>query len=530
MFNDNIIRLIKNVCLKFLFLALATLVSGQAWAQVPQKNGKDFIDIKVPDRILAVSDSAYTRGKLKYKADSIALRDSLYKIFQSLKFSPQETDSLINQAMQDEESQEDSNEKNNDKKPNRIKKFRVNKKNKENSTSQLGNNSSPVDSEDRKFFTEILDDKTPVRAVLNIYDIADDKKRTQDSINLTNLTIAQVQKSKSQDSQDSSYMNDSEPDSSMFAYDEEGYGDAPPFDLEGQEDSMGINPSGIVRENHDNYNDVPRKDIVIVAEQLSIDSIWVTMAEYYSVWNTEYVNPYNIDINKFDDTIAIKLYDTAKALCWFPPLDKFSVTSEFSARWGRWHHGIDLDVEVGDPVYAAFDGIVRISQYEGGFGKHIVLRHHNGLETVYAHLNKLYLKVGDIVTAGQQIGEAGNTGRSTGPHLHFEVRYQGYAFNPRKIFDFACSEITHDSIWIKPSYFSHLRSDYRTTRYSSKSRYNSKNYSSSSYRKTVYHTVRSGDTLWAISRRYKVSVNQLCRLNGISSKSILRLGKRLRIR
>ncbi len=499
-----------------------------------QTNKKgDFTDIKVPDRILAVSDSAYVRGKLKYKADSTALRDSLEKVYNVLKFAPQTTDSLIERALDDlaNKSEPYTNDpKNVEKKYSKVKKYRKDKnQTSTESDNALRNNPFTNESEARQFFTEILNDKTPIRAVLNLNDLAQEKRNKNDSINLTNLTIAsEIQKT--EDMYEDSIQQNQQNKEDVSTQDE-GFEDLSDFaNEEDLQDSLGYNTDGIVRENRDNYNDAPAKDIVIVAEQqLTVDSIWVTMAEYYSVWNTEYVNPYNIDINKFDDTVVIKLYDTTRAHCWFPPLDNIILTSEFGPRWGRWHHGSDIDVEIGDPVYAVFDGIVRISQYGGGYGKHIVLRHHNGLETVYGHLNKLYLKVGDVVTAGQQIGEAGNTGRSTGPHLHFEIRYQGYAFNPRYVFDLACAEIVHDSLWIKPSFFKHLRNDYRPsrTRYASSKTYNSSN---GKYRNAVYHTVRSGDTLWAISRRYKVSVSQLCKLNGLSAKAILKLGKRLRIR
>lgn len=115
------------------------------------------------------------------------------------------------------------------------------------------------------------------------------------------------------------------------------------------------------------------------------------------------------------------------------------VTSNYGyrARFGRMHKGVDLALKVNDTVRAAFDGKVRLTNYEAkGYGNYVILRHNNGLETIYGHLNKHLVKDGQEVKAGDPIGLGGNTGRSTGPHLHFETRFMGYAINPAGIFDF----------------------------------------------------------------------------------------------
>lgn len=116
-------------------------------------------------------------------------------------------------------------------------------------------------------------------------------------------------------------------------------------------------------------------------------------------------------------------------------------------RFGRMHRGVDLNLHVGDSVVSAFDGKVRVVKYEaGGYGHYIVVRHDNGLETVYGHLSRTLVRPGQRVRAGQLIAKGGNTGRSTGPHLHFETRFMGLAINPEAIIDFE-NKVTHKDVF-----------------------------------------------------------------------------------
>lgn len=249
--------------------------------------------------------------------------------------------------------------------------------------------------------------------------------------------------------------------------------------------------------------------LIEISEELKIDCVWVTLQEYYSIWDSRRVNPYNMDGEKFNDTIRLSLYDTLNNYNWAFPIRSTRVTSNFGMRRYRWHYGIDIGLNIGDTIVAAFDGIVRITQYDrNGYGYYVLLRHYNGLETLYGHLSSYSVKVGDVVRAGDVIGLGGNTGRSTGPHLHFEVRYQGNAVAPEEVFDFKNSSLLYDTLLITPESFSYLKEA----------------------RKVIYHTIRRGDTLSGISRRYGVSINTLCRVNGISRNSILRIGQRLRVR
>lgn len=128
---------------------------------------------------------------------------------------------------------------------------------------------------------------------------------------------------------------------------------------------------------------------------------------------------------------------------------KGRLTSPFGyrPRFGRMHKGVDLNLQVGDTVRASFDGRIRITQYEGkGYGYYVVVRHDNGLETVYGHLSRFLVKPNQYVKAGDPIALGGNTGRSTGPHLHFETRFMGIAINPATIIDFD-NYVTHQDVF-----------------------------------------------------------------------------------
>ncbi len=205
------------------------------------------------------------------------------------------------------------------------------------------------------------------------------------------------------------------------------------------------------------------------------------------------------------DTLAIPLL--AKDTFFIPVQGR--IFGEFTWRGARMHSGVDIDLKTGDPVVAAFSGKVRKAYYNpGGYGYMIILRHRNGLETYYAHLSRMLVAEGQWVDAGDTIALGGSTGRSTAPHLHWEVRYKDNAFNPRMIADFENSKLVTDTLILTPADFKHVKE----------------------LTEAKYHYIKQGDTLWAISRKYGVSVAKLCSLNGISENSILRLGASLRVR
>lgn len=248
-------------------------------------------------------------------------------------------------------------------------------------------------------------------------------------------------------------------------------------------------------------------------EHWAFDSSLIPARSIYGLsWD-----PQNVDSPKFDaERVSWGiLLDLVEDDCEYVHPFKGRVTSHYGWRRGRPHKGIDIDLDIGDPVYAAFDGVVRIQRYNpGGFGNYVLIRHYNGLETIYAHLSEALVVRNQTVRAGDVIGYGGNTGRSTGPHLHFETRLMGQAFDPRKIIDFDSGILIKEQAYINKSWFPFYRPPSTATASSNR----------------VYHKIRRGDTLYGISKRYGVSINQICRLNGISRRTTLRIGRTLRIR
>ena len=231
------------------------------------------------------------------------------------------------------------------------------------------------------------------------------------------------------------------------------------------------------------------------------------MAEYpayglYPEWSNAYAHTYkNVNL---PDSFRIDLSN----FCM--PTTHTRITSKFGPRRRRMHNGIDVKVYVGDTIRSAFAGKVRIVKDQGrrkGYGKYVIIRHENGLETVYGHLSKQLVHEDKYVEAGEVIGLGGNTGRSSGSHLHFETRLLGQAINPAFMFDFEKQDIVADSyLYVKRGV-----------------RKNGKVVAG-----VDYYKVRKGDSLSRIATKTGVSVRQLCKLNGITTKTTLRIGQVLR--
>lgn len=189
------------------------------------------------------------------------------------------------------------------------------------------------------------------------------------------------------------------------------------------------------------------------------------------------------------------------------PTPSRKITSKYGPRGRRFHQGLDIKVYVGDTIVSAFDGKVRMVRYQpSGYGKVIVIRHDNGLETVYGHLSKQLVKENQLVKAGEPIGLGGNTGRSSGSHLHFETCFLGKTINPAKLFDFEKQDIVAESYTFYKS--------------------GSKNSPAGS--EIRYYKVKRGDSLSRIAAKNGVSVKTLCRLNRITTRTTLRVGQVLR--
>lgn len=259
-----------------------------------------------------------------------------------------------------------------------------------------------------------------------------------------------------------------------------------------------------------------KKDIALeklaeakLAEEVARENLMFPADELYgSNWNTRWVDPFRGEEKvEFPDSCLI---DCSSFV--FPIDTMIRVTSKYGPRRRRMHKGIDLKVYKGDTIRAAFDGKVRIRNYEHrGYGYYLVIRHPNGLETIYGHLSKQLVNVNDIVHAGDPIGLGGNTGRSTGSHLHFETRFLGQPINPAFIIDF------ENCVPIQDTYV------FRNVKVNGRK---SNMYTSGD--QLVYHRIKSGDTLGKIARMYGTTIGELCRLNGIRPTTTLRVGRVLR--
>ena len=249
-------------------------------------------------------------------------------------------------------------------------------------------------------------------------------------------------------------------------------------------------------------------------------------------WNSDRVNPYG--------DVVIPATKNIDVTGFCAPV-RGEVTSPYGWRpqFGRMHRGTDLRLSVGDTVRAAFDGRVRVKNFERrGYGNYLVVRHTNDLETVYGHLSAFLVEPGQYVKAGDPIALGGNTGRSTGPHLHFETRYMGYAINPCAIFDFA-NQTTHTDTYTfdKRTYQEARNYDpaantqyaQRYMRENPPRPYSRRNHGNNNDAPATYR-VRRGDSLSRIASRHGTTVNRLCRLNGITTTTKLQIGQRLRLR
>lgn len=263
------------------------------------------------------------------------------------------------------------------------------------------------------------------------------------------------------------------------------------------------------------------------AERAAFDENEIPADDIYGgVWRNSSVNAYGA-LRNAPDTFTVDLTN-------FTMPHEGRLTSNFGRRGSRrYHYGIDLKVNVGDTIYAAFDGKIRVTQFERrGYGYYVVVRHVNGLETVYGHLSKFLVKENDFVRSGQAIGLGGNTGRSTGPHLHFETRFLGKPINPNFIIDIDNNVCHRDEYLVTNSSFrktSNRSSVYARSGSGDNYQKRSSNNNKFVDGKVKYHRVRKGDTLGKIAQRHGVSVKKLCSLNNITSKTTLRTGKSLRI-
>lgn len=260
-------------------------------------------------------------------------------------------------------------------------------------------------------------------------------------------------------------------------------------------------------------------------------------SHFEEYWNTTRFNAYE------DVTVDFPFRIEFDVSHFTPPMDsRMIVTSRYGKRWGRGHHGIDIDLSTGDEVSALFDGKVRHVGHHYGFGKTIVVRHSNGIETVYAHLSEYKVAVNDTVKAGDLLGLGGATGNARGSHLHLEVRYKGVSINPEYLFDFSKGgSIRSPEVWV-------------TREWTKPFLHNSKRQSDIHVyttheevmevlqpKKTIVkqepipldsyvHVVIPGDTMYSISRRYQLPIEHICKTNDIADATKIKVGQKLLLR
>jgi len=269
-------------------------------------------------------------------------------------------------------------------------------------------------------------------------------------------------------------------------------------------------------------------DSIVLHRLIEQETFENPAGDLYEEWDNQLTH-YNASV--LPDEAIIDL----RGFCM--PTPSRVITSNFGARWGRQHKGLDIKVYIGDTIRAAFSGKVRVVKYEPkGYGKYVVIRHHNGLETYYGHMSKQLVRENEEVKAGDPIGLGGNTGRSTGSHLHFETRLCGVALNPALMFDFRNQDVTGD-------FYIYRRSKYaaesaQATRLrgangnSGNGRFDTDEDEddmemaiaapSASFSSEVhFHKVKKGETLQSIARKCHTTVDTLCKLN--------RIGKNIRL-
>lgn len=279
---------------------------------------------------------------------------------------------------------------------------------------------------------------------------------------------------------------------------------------------------------------------------------------YKKNWITNQIFAYrNMPTKNIPETVELELIKTYNDF-HAPILGR--IISKYGKRGSRNHTGVDIPLTTGEPIYAAFGGKVRYAQFNsGGYGNLIIVRHPNGLETYYAHLSHINVKPDDMVTAGMVIGLGGSTGRSRGPHLHFEMRYRDQTFDPEYIIDFPSGDLRYQTFALEKSFLNinssasetldeetsydetllavnspdgQLTSDdilnniAKTEKQAAKQKAAAPKPSSD----PLYHTIKKGDNLGKISKQYGTTIKKLCQLNKISENSIIREGKKLRVR
>ena len=281
-------------------------------------------------------------------------------------------------------------------------------------------------------------------------------------------------------------------------------------------------------------------ELVRMSEREAIADLQSPAAALYPSWDNEYTRTYGVNL---PSEYRIDL----RNFCM--PCDSRMVTSHYGYRrsFRRQHYGTDIKVFVGDTIRAAFSGKVRVVAFERyGYGNYVIIRHPNGLETVYGHMSRHLCKPNQIVRAGDVIGLGGSTGRSTGSHLHFETRFLGQFIDPERLFDFEAQDVKGDYYLFRSSGRGTMLAatdnvvggeeemDEETANALIAKQNESEAFQQKRIQqikakpRTRVHKVKAGETLSVIARKCGTTVDKLCRLNHIKRNAVLRPGQILK--
>lgn len=258
-------------------------------------------------------------------------------------------------------------------------------------------------------------------------------------------------------------------------------------------------------------------------EELEVDSLKTCDETIYkNIWNSTQIKyPANTLPNK-NDTVIISLFSSGDSPFVMPI--KGQILSKYGVRHRRMHTGTDIRLNSGDTVRCAFDGRVRLAKSFRGYGNLVLVRHSNGLETIYGHLKAIKVKVNDTIKAGDLIGLGGRTGRATCNHLHFETRLFGEPFDAGKYIDYQTFALKSDKIYYKNRQFVTDLNDLRD-----KPAPENKLLLASGGTGASKHVIRKGDNLWTIAKKYNTTVKKICTANKITAQKALKVGSVLRI-
>ena len=241
---------------------------------------------------------------------------------------------------------------------------------------------------------------------------------------------------------------------------------------------------------------------------------------YKNIWNCSQIKYPENTLPCKTDTITINLL-APNDHAFYQPV-RGQILSKFGIRHGRMHTGTDIKLNSGDSVHCAFDGRVRLAKRFSGYGNLVLVRHNNGLETIYGHLKAIKVKVNDSIKAGDLIGLGGRTGRATCNHLHFETRLFGQAFDSNKYIDYDTFTLKSDKIFYANKRFEIVKPDLKKKPSLADAEF-------LAYSGSKKHVIRKGDTLSVIARKYHTSVNKICTTNHITAQKTLKVGSTLRI-